>query len=205
MQHIITCLADSHTSLATLTAQQSDKINSHITAQIDRLAQLRVDDRRYDEIIGSLFYPDIFARQEQIDHVFDGIKDSYEWIFEEPQDETVNTPDQDQGGATVCCCDNFAKWLNSGHGLYYIRGKPGAGKSTLMNYICQHRRRLELLQEWCGHRLLLTPAYFFWNAGSRQQKSVDGLLRSLIYQMLLGCRELIGCFQVSYPLPLSAI
>ena len=67
-----------------------------------------------------------------------------------------------------------------------------------MNYICQHNCRLELLKKWAVDRLLLTPVYFFWIAGSRQQKSIDGLLRSLIYQILTECRQLVGCLNVSY-------
>lgn len=93
--------------------------------------------------------------------------------------------------------DNFAEWLRSGSKVYWINGKAGSGKSTLMNYICQHPRKEELLKEWSAERGVLTPTFFFWNAGSRQQKTVDGLLRSLIYQILTQCRELISCFKVS--------
>ncbi len=101
--------------------------------------------------------------------------------------------------------DDFSVWLKSGEGLYWINGKAGSGKSTLMNYICQDGRRLEYLKEWSLNRQLLTPSYFFWAAGSRQQKSIDGLLRSLIYQMLTKYPELVGCLKVSYALLVSTL
>jgi len=96
--------------------------------------------------------------------------------------------------------DDFRVWLMSGQGLYWINGKAGSGKSTLMDYVNRHGRRLEYLEEWCPDRLLLTPSYFFWAAGSRLQKSIDGLLRSLIWQMLTECHELVDCLKVSYTL-----
>ena len=179
--------------------QESEVTRRHITAQVDRVERLHIDDRRYDEIINSLFYPDIFSRQEMVDNQFDGIENSYDWIFDEPQTHRRGSIDSNSSQSLVPQWDDFAHWLKSGHGVYWINGKAGSGKSTLMNCICTHSRRLELLGEWCSSRRLLTPTFFFWNAGSNQQKTIDGLLRSLIYQMLTECRELIGCFKVSHP------
>ena len=191
LQHIITCLANSQTSLNDLVVQESAQTRHCITAQIDRVERLYIDDRRYEEILKSLFYTDISSRQEQVDSQFDGIKNSYDWVFDELPVRELGTYDQSYRW------DDFARWLRSGHGVYWINGKAGSGKSTLMNHICNHSRRLELLGEWCSIRRLLTPTFFFWNAGTRLQKSIDGLLRSLIYQMLKECRELVGCFSVS--------
>jgi len=167
--------------------------------------QHRLDHRLYDEVTRSLFYPDIFSRQEQVGHIFDGIENSYDWIFQEPRTREVGENNQDFNGTKVPLWNDFAAWLKSGQGLYWINGKAGSGKSTLMNYICQHSRRLDYLNEWCPDRLLLTPSYFFWAAGSRQQKSIDGLLRTLIYQMLTECHELVGCLKVSYTLLVSTL
>lgn len=190
-------LVESHTCLATLAIQESESTRSHVTARIDHLQQLRVDDRRYDEITRSLFYPDIFSRQEQIDHEFDGIEDCYEWILQEPGQQTTGRPQHGTHQDPIAPWDDFATWLKSSHGLYWMNGKAGSGKSTLMNYVCQSDRRFQLLKDWCTGRQLLTPTYFFWAAGSSQQKSVEGLLRSLVYQLLIGCRDLVGLLQVS--------
>ena len=176
--------------------QESEETRRRITAQLEGLERLHIDHRRYEEITNSLFYPDIFSRQEQVDDQFDGIADSYDWIFHEPQtNRETNTESPPQKLAPRW--DDFASWLKSGHGVYWINGKAGSGKSTLMNHICGHSRKIEVLREWGSNRRLLTPTFFFWNAGSRLQKSIDGLLRSLVYQMLKECRELIGCFTVS--------
>ena len=184
--------------MATLTAQESDQTRSHIKTQLQRSEQHRQDDRLYDKVRASLFYPDIFSRQELVGHVFDGIENSYDWIFQEPRLREMGEEKQDIDEKQEPLWDDFSVWLMSGQGLYWISGKAGSGKSTLMHYICQHDRRLDYLRKWAQDGLLLTPSYFFWAAGSRLQKSVDGLLRSLIYQMLTECPELVGCLKVRY-------
>ncbi|KAI4097520.1 MAG: hypothetical protein LQ344_000253 [Seirophora lacunosa] len=194
LKHVAKCLADSQTSLSKLVVTQAEQTRSHTTTQIQHLEQIHVNNGRYDEVIKSLFYPDIFSRQEQIDHGFDGIEDSYKWVFHEnpPREDSDISPGGDRPIGPLW--DDFATWLKSGQNLYWIKGKAGSGKSTLMNYICQYQLRLQFLREWCTDMRLLTPTHFFWTAGTRQQKSIDGLLRSLIYQMLTECRELIFCF-----------
>jgi len=147
--------------LATLTAQESDQTRSHITAQVHQLEQLRLGDRLYDEVTRSLLYPDIFSRQEQVGHVFDGIEDSYDWIFQKPRAREIGEDNQDVDEGQGSLWDDFSVWLKSGQGLYWINGKAGSGKSTLMNYICQDGRRLEYLKECSPNGLLLTPSYFF--------------------------------------------
>ena len=183
LKHIITCLARSQTDLSTLVVQESEQTRQSITAGFDRLVQLHINERLYQDVIRSLFYPDITSRQAQIENEFDGIEDSYNWVFDEFQEKQR--------------WSNFSEWLRSGNAVYWINGKAGSGKSTLMNYICNHNRKDELLKQWSAERRLLTPTFFFWNAGTRQQKTVDGLLRSIIYQMLEECSELIACFKVS--------
>ena len=187
------------TTLAAILVQEAEQTRQHTTTQVRRLERLHVDDRRFEEVTRSLFYPEIFSRQEQIENVFDGISSSYDWIFDKPGTREMGTFKQANPHMPAPLWNGFAWWLESGHGVYWINGKAGSGKSTLMNHICSHKRRRELLQEWSSDRRLLTPSFFFWNSGSRQQKTIDGLLRSLIYQMLNECRQLITCFEVSYP------
>ncbi len=195
---MINCLTESRTSLTALIVDDSERTRSLTTAQIQHLEQLHVNDRLYDEVIKSLFYPDIFSRQEQVDHTFDGLEDSYEWIFQDPRTQEIIESEEEHGVDMLPLWDDFAAWLKTGQGMYWINGKAGSGKSTLMNYICQHHLKQEFLTDWSVNGQLLTPTYFLWAAGSRLQKSVDGLLRSLIYQMLKQCRQILGCLKVSY-------
>lgn len=86
---------------------------------------------------------------------------------------------------------NFSKWLHSQSGIYWIDGKAGSGKSTLMKYLCDHARTKEAVQVWADPENLVIASYFFWSAGNRMQKSQEGLLQSLLYQVLRQCPVLI--------------
>lgn len=122
----------------------------------------------HKRLLESLYFPDMHAREEGIDEAH---KHTFEWIFDKPDNE-------------VRPWHNFVDWLQKGHGAYWISGKAGSGKSTLMNFICHDPRTEAALKIWSGTNEIFTPNFFFWSPGSQLQKSLAGLLRSLIYQIL---------------------
>lgn len=77
--------------------------------------------------------------------------------------------------------ERFLRWTKpeyrkSNRGLFWIKGKPGSGKSTLMKCI------LEQLQRRIPRCTVIS---FFFNArGGRLERSTEGCYRSLLYQML---------------------
>jgi len=103
--------------------------------------------------------------------------DTYEWIFEAPEEARR--------------WSHFAEWLRSGNSLYWISGKAGSGKSTLMKYICSNLETTQLLEFWRDGSTLLQARFFFWAAGHTLQSSHEGLLRGLLYTLLAQCPRLI--------------
>ena len=68
------------------------------------------------------------------------------------------------------------------HGLLWIKGKPGSGKSTLMKFIVANARKME------GDVVVIS---FFFNArGEDLEKSTLGMYRSLLHQFLKALPEL---------------
>ncbi|RYP65088.1 hypothetical protein DL771_008469 [Monosporascus sp. 5C6A] len=127
-------------------------------------------------------------RFNAIDDRYEGIpsahRNTFSWIFAPQTDSTAPLP-------------SFAQWLTSADDLYWISGKPGSGKSTLIKYLCTHEETKRKLQDWAHDNPLVLAGFFFWSAGKKTlQKSQQGLLRSLIYQILRRCPELI---QQIYP------
>jgi hypothetical protein len=84
-------------------------------------------------------------------------------------------------------------WLATRHGVFLILGKAGCGKSTLMKFIAHDQRTRWRLERWAASQnsTLITASFFFWNHGSALQKSQEGLLRSVLFQVLNQQRELI--------------
>jgi hypothetical protein len=118
----------------------------------------------------------------QISDRFESIKEAhqktFQWIFCSPDE--VGKPWSD-----------FPKWLEEGKGCYWINGKAGSGKSTLMKFIYQDPRTNKHLWKWAAEMPLITASFFFWYVGSSLQKSQFGLLRSLLFDILDRNPELI--------------
>ncbi|KAF5627488.1 hypothetical protein F52700_8414 [Fusarium sp. NRRL 52700] len=80
--------------------------------------------------------------------------------------------------------DDLNTWLQSASGLYWLSGKAGSGKSTLMKYLHQHEKTHALLQTWANGSELIFASFFFYDLGKWEQKSQSRLLRSLLFQIL---------------------
>jgi hypothetical protein len=87
--------------------------------------------------------------------------------------------------------DDFVEWLKSGRGTYWINGKAGSGKSTLMRYITKSAQTRTALREWSCSSSLVIGSFFFWNSGTVEQRSQIGLLRTLLHEILRQHRDLI--------------
>ncbi|KAF5717120.1 hypothetical protein FMUND_5938 [Fusarium mundagurra] len=78
--------------------------------------------------------------------------------------------------------DSFVDWLRSDLPVYWITGKPGSGKSTLMKFLISDSRTSDALKEWNKDAIII--AHFFWKPGSTMQHSFKGLLCSLLRLIL---------------------
>ena len=79
---------------------------------------------------------------------------------------------------------NFSEWLEGKSTLYWITGKAGSGKSTLMKYIHKDKRTMGHLKKWAADIPLVTAAFFFWNSGTQMQMSEMGFLQAMLSQVL---------------------
>jgi ankyrin repeat protein len=108
--------------------------------------------------LDSLFFSQIDARLLNIKKAHDRTCD---WLFGQPE---------------------YKKWLHSDlteeyHGFLWIRGKPAAGKSTIMKHA------LFRTKELLAGAVIIS---FFFNArGSDLEKTTLGMYRSLLYQLLI--------------------
>ena len=95
----------------------------------------------------------------------------------------------------------YRGWLESKTqgGLYWVSGKPGSGKSTLMKFLCDHPHTKETLATWAGSESkLIIVSHFFHALGGDEQKSSRGLLRSLLYSILRQCPSMIPAVCLSH-------
>jgi ankyrin repeat protein len=96
-------------------------------------------------------------------------------------------------------CDDsqLAKHL----GFLWLKGKPGAGKSTLMRFAYEEHKRPESRRQRAPKTVI--AGFFFHARGEELQRSVTGMYRSLVYQLFKGFPHLGELLDDSELLPLS--
>ena len=132
------------------------------------------DEKLYDMVMKSLAFRTMHQRREETRTAFCG---TYEWIFKQNHKMSHRW-------------SNFVEWLQQGDDIYWINGKAGSGKSTLMNFIWNHESYMMNLKLWAGTYELVTPSFFF-HYGSEEQSSISGLIRALLFQILEACPNLM--------------
>ncbi|KAI1074285.1 hypothetical protein F5B20DRAFT_574197 [Whalleya microplaca] len=107
----------------------------------------------------SLYFPEMYDRQRNIQKALNG---TCNWLFSSAQ---------------------YSNWINhvetpDNHGLLWIKGKPGSGKSTVM------KEALRRAHSKYKDTLTSTAAFFFDARGTQLEKKPLGLYRSLLHQVL---------------------
>lgn len=85
----------------------------------------------------------------------------------------------------------YCKWLAEGHGLLWIKGNPGTGKSTVLKHTLESAERE-------AEQNCILASFFFHGRGAPIQKDVLGLFRSLLHQILQQNRDLLCVFTSIY-------
>ncbi|KAM0330021.1 hypothetical protein ACHAQA_004191 [Verticillium albo-atrum] len=152
----------------------SPRDKAEIQAEFARFAQVYEKwARNFEEaqtarvIIDSLFFLEIKDRHSEIKLAH---RNTFQWIY----------------SATK---SNFNEWLSSSSEMYWIVGKAGSGKSTLMKFLVEHEETRRWLKRWAGTKRLVIASHFFWSTGTKRQKSLEGLFQTLLLQILTQCPE----------------
>lgn len=152
-----------------------DKNNKKLLDCFDEILRYREERDRKDlserrnRFLESLTYGNPFTRVNDIQSEHDG---TCEWIFDRA----------DSG---------FSSWLQSGKGIFWIQGKAGSGKSTMVKFVCESFHVMNVLEQCVPTRAPLVVSFYFWmGAGANMQNTQKGLLCSLLHQFLEACWEL---------------
>ncbi len=92
----------------------------------------------------------------------------------------------------------FEDWLEGKNpsNVYWIQGKPGSGKSTAMKFAIKHHLTRELLSKYTDNFWVIT-GFFFHDRGTTAQKSAEGFLCEVLYQIIHHQKHL---FVLIYPI-----
>ena len=124
--------------------------------------------QKEQEIIRSLHFDDMPYRR---DTILDAWAETFRWVHEKRL--------------------HFEEWLRADEGVYWISGYAGSGKSTLIKYLSTDNTTHQQLLKWAGPKKLVKSSFHFWFSGSDLQKSQEGLLRSLLFEIFRQCPSVI--------------
>ncbi|KLU82129.1 hypothetical protein MAPG_01206 [Magnaporthiopsis poae ATCC 64411] len=141
------------------TADRNDLVAEAVAESYEKLCQ--------KEILDLLWFRSMDDRREGVSSAHSR---TFEWALRKP-------------GKYVEWGD-LSAWMSVGSGLYWISGKAGSGKSTLMKYLYNSEEALLLLRHWAGNLRLVFGSFFFWALGTVEQKSQEGLSRAILYQIV---------------------
>ncbi|KAF4338987.1 hypothetical protein FBEOM_7163 [Fusarium beomiforme] len=142
-----------------------------------------------DHILESLRFEEMGHRYEAVHNAHE---DTFKWIYEPIEfikkegylkynERLINEARKLESQ------EKFVRWLSSevpSSPIFHISGKLGSGKSTLMKFLCSHQKTKDMLMKWAGAKKLVFASFFFWRNGSKAQKSLDGLHRSILHDLL---------------------
>lgn len=156
-----------------------------------------------NQILRRLFYRSIFRRE---DEVITPEGNSFKWIFKSISEQTRssarlelrvdaitrNEPlEESEETLRLQTSRIFIDFLRHPERTLFVQGKAGCGKSTFMKFVANHELMEPILEPWARTRKLVTIKVFFWQSDDPLQQSIEGFLRSILFQVLSQCPELI--------------
>ncbi|RKK09198.1 hypothetical protein BFJ66_g5127 [Fusarium oxysporum f. sp. cepae] len=175
--------------------------NTQAFSQFQRLLMVDEETRGaiyQDRILESLKFDEM---KQRFDAVHNAHEDTFKWIYEAieviKEDGDLSYMEklrQEALKMQLKSRERFIGWLLSQDPslpIFHISGKLGSGKSTLMKFLCSHHKTENALIKWAGAKKFAFTSFFFWRNGSKAQKSLDGLCRSILHDVLRERPDLI--------------
>ncbi|KAJ2992632.1 hypothetical protein NUW58_g2100 [Xylaria curta] len=158
---------------------QNSSVRPFLLADIDRIEQqlavldiAESDIQKAHSILESL---DFERRTARYSNIKPAHQETFEWIFRGHKNNGTH----------------FAEWMKNGNSVFWVSGKPGSGKSTLMKFVAAHPRTVAELSIWSYPRPIFIASHYFWSAGNELQKSEQGLLQTLLHDIFCQRPELV--------------
>ena len=140
------------------------------------------------------------------DSIEDAHASTFSWLLDHTKQEPKRDDEDDKcdqekakgsNGITFESGNPFTSWLRGdSQSIFWVSGKAGSGKSTLMKWVYAQSRTVEFLQEWAQKNRLLLCRFFLLERGTSLQNSREGMLRTVISQLVEANTELAA---IAYP------
>ncbi|KAL5623758.1 hypothetical protein FOBRF1_003008 [Fusarium oxysporum] len=201
-------VADEHATTITVIEGHVISAENTIRQELLEREQNKAFEKQHEQFLSSLRFPEMKDRRNHISNNYPG---TFDWIFDRhgslhsdcgsssesdlsDMDSQLSEDTQDSDAETTDepDIDSFADWLESDSNVFWVSGKPASGKSSLMKFLAFNHQTVDRLKIWQSNVRIL--AHFFWKPGQLLQRNVEGMVLSLLYQVMDGnpglCRKL---------------
>ncbi|KAL8401022.1 hypothetical protein RB594_001155 [Gaeumannomyces avenae] len=186
-QHVVREIAKGEKAVKTHVTQSTGEAEASIKTHMD-LAFCGVARRedatalkaKRERLLQSLTFPRMNERRSLVASSHPG---TFRWVLQDgsDNDEARQDGETEESGSKITW-DSFVDWLRSTETTYWVCGKPGAGKTTLMKYLMAQPETKQHLRSW-NTEAAVVISHFFWRPGSDMQQSIRGLQCSLLHQL----------------------
>jgi ATPase subunit of ABC transporter with duplicated ATPase domains len=135
-RQVIQSVVDSNKELSTTLTSQAENImkrqdaasslaSRHHVEVLQAISNQRIEKYSIQDVTRMIMDKLHFTRKDdRYDDIVAAHQKTFDWALESHADDTISWP-------------SLAHWLRQDDGVYWISGKAGSGKSTLMKYLYQ--------------------------------------------------------------------
>ncbi|KAH6708921.1 hypothetical protein BKA61DRAFT_128968 [Leptodontidium sp. MPI-SDFR-AT-0119] len=186
----------------------------NLTEQLGRLTSLTEHMLKENRVLRRLYFDSMYHREKTVSNP---AADTFSWVLEERvneqpvplsfssspfpslrsiavaegEDDSLHDPEIKKRKVTAAAFMRFVRANIQKRKIFFICGRAGCGKSTLMKFLGNSSRVKQALNEWARDRKLVIVRMFFWNSGDHLEQSRQGFHRSILFHTLKQCPELI--------------
>lgn len=161
-----------------------------------------------NSVLRRLYFDDMYKRADSITDATEG---TFDWLLanEDTSSDTssaTQSSDSDEPQTSEQFREQYecqrreenstkiSAFLEDGKGVFFLRGKPGSGKSTLMKYLTAGRGRQKVdqrLRKWAGQKRLIRVSTMFLLHGTPLQRSLEGFWRTFFFELFCVYPDLV--------------
>ncbi|UZP37080.1 hypothetical protein NXS19_004896 [Fusarium pseudograminearum] len=210
VQILISNLAIGHSNIESLVTKEAnttrEEISKNLASQIKDSETRAITDNQRQRLLKSLKPAEIRKRYHEVlspsDASFERVFASYERVCRKDPDhkdwkkiktglmtEVEEMIEYEYVDEIDEIWHSFSSWLQSDNPLFWIQGKPGSGKSTLMKFVIENENTERLLRSCSPNTKIIS--YFLWKIGAESQNSIKGLLCCLLHDLLTDNHQML--------------
>lgn len=124
-------------------------------------------------LLRRLYFDDMYTRVENVTDAAEGTFDGFLKDHNAPM--------------TLWQTTRISAFFEDRNGIFFLSGKPGSGKSTLMKFLLSghgQRKAQDSLQKWAGQKRLIRVSMMFLLHGTPLQRSLEGFYRTIFFELL---------------------